>query len=116
MCFNDYCNEWKFLKEANKQFKIGIFTIQKYIKEGHYLGAHAERIGRGTNHRYFAFMTYLNNVKDGGETVFPNYNISIKPKKGLTLIWPSDWTHYHYAEKLKAREKYIISGWIELIN
>ena len=40
-------------------------------------------------------MTYLNTIKVGGETEFLYQKLKIKPKKGLTLIWPTDWTHTH---------------------
>ena len=55
-------------------------------------------------------MTYLNNVKDGG-TMFKYQNLTIPAKKGLTLIWPSDWTHTHKGQISNTKEKYIITGW-----
>ena len=62
----------------------------------------------------FAWMTYLNDVEDGGCTYFPNFDLRFKPKKGTTLIWPSDWTHTHCGEVVNSGEKYIINGWFEL--
>ena len=62
----------------------------------------------------FAWMTYLNDVEDGGCTYFPNFDLRFKPKKGTTLIWPSDWTHIHCGEVVNSGEKYIINGWFEL--
>ncbi len=111
-CINDYCNNWNVLKNF-KKFHIGVFNIQKYELGGHFSFPHMERDSMSTQHRYFAFMTYLNDVDEGGETIFPYYDISIKPKKGTTLIWPSDWTHTHYGDVVKSNEKYIVTGWIE---
>ena len=88
-------------------------NIQKYELGGHFSSPHMERESMQTQHRYFAFMTYLNDVDEGGETIFPYYDITIKPKKGTTLIWPSDWTHTHYGDVVKSNEKYIVTGWIE---
>jgi hypothetical protein len=62
--------------------------------------------------RHLVFMTYLNDVDDGGETEFLYQNIKIKPKKGLTLIWPADWTHTHRGIISPTQDKYIITGWI----
>ena len=57
-------------------------------------------------------MTYLNDVESGGATEFSHYQVSVKPKKGLTLIWPSEWTHAHRGEILEHGAKYIVTGWI----
>ena len=37
--------------------------------------------------------------------------IKIQPKKGLTLIWPSEWTHLHKGS-ITNETKYIITGWL----
>jgi len=111
-CVDEYCSKWDVLKNF-KKFHIGVFNLQKYELGGHFSFPHMERDSMSTQHRYFAFMTYLNDVDEGGETIFPYYDISIKPKKGTTLIWPSDWTHTHYGDVVKSNEKYIITGWIE---
>ena len=59
-------------------------------------------------------MTYLNNVEDGG-TIFKYQNIKTKAKKGLTLIWPSDFTHTHKGEISNKKHKYILTGWLGFI-
>ena len=48
----------------------------------------------------------------GGSTFFTHYDLKVQPKKGLTLIWPSEWTHAHRGDLLKANSKYIITGWM----
>jgi hypothetical protein len=55
-------------------------------------------------------MTYLNDVNDGG-TEFLYQKITSPAKKGLTLIWPADWTHTHRGQISKTKEKSIITGW-----
>ena len=58
-------------------------------------------------------MTYLNDITgEGGETQFYFQKIDVKPQKGLTLIWPSDWTHTHRGNPAIDEEKMIITGWI----
>ena len=57
-------------------------------------------------------MTYLNDVEEGGETFFSNYDIEVNPKRGQTLIWPAEWTHAHKGRVVKAGSKYIITGWM----
>ena len=60
------------------------------------------------------FMTYLNDVLDGG-TEFKYQKLITKAKKGLTLIWPSDFTHTHKGQISNTSEKYIITGWFSYI-
>ena len=66
------------------------------------------------SHRVFAFMTYLNDVEEGGETSFHHYGIDITPKAGRTLIWPAEWTHAHSGGVVRKGEKYIATGWLEI--
>ena len=59
-------------------------------------------------------MTYLNDVEEGGETIFPYQKLKVKPKKGKTILWPAYWTHAHLGNVAKTEEKYITTGWFEL--
>jgi hypothetical protein len=61
-------------------------------------------------------MTYLNTVTDEGETEFYHQKIKIRPEKGLTLIWGSDWTFLHRGIPSKSQEKFIITGWFNYTN
>jgi hypothetical protein len=51
----------------------------------------------------------LNDVQDGGETIF--MNCKIKPKKGRLLIFPSTWTYIHGGNIPISNDKYILTGW-----
>lgn len=109
-CYEDYKLEWPFLAKFAHKVDIGKFNIQKYDIGDHYKAVHTERMSLTYSHRLFAWMTYLNDVHSGGETVFTHYGIRVRPKKGLTLIWPVEWTHAHFGDELLAGEKYIING------
>ena len=111
-CYSDYQNQWPFLKEMLKNINIGTFNIQKYLPGGHFSKMHTERASTANVHRIFAWMTYLNNVDDGGTTNFSHYGIKIKPEIGKTLIWPAEWTHAHNGEIVNSGTKYIITGWM----
>ena len=56
-------------------------------------------------------MTFLNDLTDEGGTEFLYQDLKVEPKKGLTLIWPSYWTHTHRGVISKTQEKYIVTGW-----
>ena len=115
-CFRNYNDEWTFLKNISPKLEIGSFNLQRYKTGQHFKAIHTERCSLENLHRVFVFMTYLNNVEEGGETYFSHYDLEIKPKKGLTLIWPAEWTHAHRGNVLKKGHKYIITGWINFAN
>jgi prolyl 4-hydroxylase len=111
-CYQDYKDQWPFLKQNITTLDIPSFNIQKYEPGGHYNLMHCERGSLQSMHRVFAWMTYLNDVEDGGETYFKHFDLKIKPKTGNTLIWPAEWTHAHKGETLNKGNKYIITGWM----
>ena len=111
-CFIDYQVQWPFLKGIIQDVDIGSFNVQRYSPGDHFSKIHTERSGLSTSNRLFAWMTYLNNVKDGGATNFSHYGIRVKPEIGKTLIWPAEWTHAHSGEILNSGVKYIITGWM----
>tara|TARA_R100001480_G_scaffold61932_3_gene74304 strand:+ start:516 stop:1097 length:582 start_codon:yes stop_codon:yes gene_type:complete len=107
-----YLDKYTF---ANKIPKFNItrnLNIQYYPKHGGYRDWHFERGSLNTITRCLVFMTYLNDVKEGG-TEFLYQKTRAKAKKGLTLIWPSDWTHTHRGVQNDHGEKYIITGWYD---
>jgi len=115
-CFLDYKDQYPFIKTFLKKSHIGHFNIQKYLSGDHFSHLHSERTGISNLHRIFAWMTYLNDVQEGGTTDFDYYGIKIKPETGKTLIWPAEWTHAHKGTVLKSGSKYIITGWIHFAN
>jgi hypothetical protein len=92
---------------------IEAVNIQKYNPAGAYFEWHTERVSgiAPDGIRHLVFMTYLNDVNDQGETEFFYQQVKIKPQKGLTLIWPVDWTHTHRGLPSPSETKYIATGW-----
>lgn len=115
-CYKDYLLQWPHLTIFANKVEIGGFNIQRYQAGEHFQQIHCERSSLATLHRIFAWMTYLNDVADGGATSFAHYDLEIQPRKGLTLIWPAEWTHAHKGNVVFSGSKYIITGWIDLCN
>lgn len=111
-CYREYLREWPFLRRVSQTLEIGRFNLGRYHKGQHFQNIHTERTSLNTLHRVLAWMTYLNDVEEGGETYFSHYDIGVKPKKGLTLIWPAEWTHAHKGNVLLEGSKYMITGWL----
>ena len=61
-------------------------------------------------------MTYLNDVSDGGETEFFHQKLKVKPVKGKTVLWPTDFTHLHRGITSPTEDKYIATGWFNFLD
>lgn len=110
-----YCKKYTWVNELERFSNMVESTnIQYYKPNGGFKKWHQERHGRTTSSRELVFMTYLNDVSDGG-TEFYYQNIKTEAKKGLTIIWPSDWTHVHRGIVSKKHEKYIVTGWFNFV-
>jgi hypothetical protein len=74
---------------------------------------HYESDNRETCHRLLAWMVYLNDVEEGGETEFLYQHKRIKPKQGTLVIWPASFTHTHRGNSPLSNVKYVVTGWTE---
>ena len=127
LCFRNYRRQLQTVLEnylnkypwANKVFPFNItkdYNIQKYSKSGGFKEWHIENSQySGNEKRHLVFMTYLNDVKNGG-TEFLHQNLTTPAEKGLTLIWPAGWTHPHKGQISSQKEKYIVTGWYEFLD
>jgi hypothetical protein len=104
----DHYSPWSLLDNVN---------IQQYLPKGGYHQWHTERTDgeQPFSSRHLVFMTYLNSVSNQGETEFFHQKIKIKPEKGLTVIWPADWTFTHRGISSPTEEKFIVTGWFNFI-
>jgi hypothetical protein len=110
-CLDNYIEKYKSVQYYNKfSLENSSFMIQHYPVGGGFKEWHFERGGISNSNRVLVFMTYLNNVDDGG-TEFYYQNIRSPAVQGLTIIWPSDFTHTHRGQISNTKEKYILTGW-----
>ena len=110
-CLNNYESKYTSVKGMERYTITEDMNIQHYKPGGGFKKWHFENDGEGNSiFRHLVFMTYLNTVDDGG-THFYYQKLKTKAKKGLTLIWPSAWTHTHRGIISKTKEKYILTGW-----
>jgi len=114
-CLINFMNKYEIMKEVERYDIIEPFNIQYYKPNGGFKTWHFENGTKTKRSRVLVFMTYLNNVEDGG-TEFKHQNITTPAKKGLTLIWPTHWTHLHKGQISKSEEKYIITGWYSFLD
>ena len=110
-----YCKKYSL----ENLFQIGIkepFNIQHYAPNEGFFNWHCERSYYQSHQRALVFMTYLNDVEDGGETEFYYQQLKIKPVKGKMVIWPPDFTHLHRGITSPTQEKYIATGWMNFFD
>jgi len=106
-----YMDEFDFLNSKASLYTDDATLIQEYQPYEGYYPWHSERSELRNTRRQLVFMTYLNDVPDGG-TQFKYQNLTVKAKKGKTLIWPSDFTHTHKGQISTTTTKTIVTGWL----
>jgi prolyl 4-hydroxylase len=112
-----YKKQYRWCTHKHAQWGItSRFNIQKYKPTEGYYEWHFERHPEPDSiKRHLVFMTYLNDVTDGGYTQFYHQKMKVRPEKGLTLIWPAEWPWTHRGITSKTQTKYIITGWYEYL-
>jgi prolyl 4-hydroxylase len=115
-CLQQYLELHPLLKQVGVFRVIESPSIQHYRPGGGFKMPHFERAGYATATRMLVWMTYLNDVSDGGGTRFVYQKHTFEAKKGRTLIWPPDFTHTHVGVVSPTEHKYIITGWMNYVE
>ncbi len=119
-CVQEYVKKYNYCDKGQLEWRITEwFNIQRYkLGEGFYQ-FHSEKGAVDVpvvSRRHLVFMTYLNNMeKEGGETEWLYQKLKIKPKKGLTVIWPAEWMFTHRGIASMKEVKYIVTGWYSFV-
>jgi hypothetical protein len=113
---DEYADKYKpHIKELNRFILAPTIRLQRYPINGGFKKWHCENDGvNSVIKRNLVFMTYLNDVKIGG-TEFFYQKLKVEARKGLTIIWPSYFTHIHRGIPNTTGVKTIITGWFEYI-
>ena len=111
LCIREYEYKYHHAKHMANYGLTENIQVQKYEPGGGFKTWHCERTGITQQTRCLVFQTYLNDVVDGG-TEFMYQKLTSPAKKGLTMIWPSDWTHTHKGQISQTHKKIIVTGWL----
>ena len=109
-CLFYYINEFSYL--TNFSYISALVLLQKTEPTQGYHMFHGENINWNVSDRTLAWMVYLNDVEEGGETEWLYQQRKIKPTKGTVCIWPGSFTHLHRGNPPMS-EKYIATGWYQ---
>lgn len=95
---------------------VSNIKVQRTSPQGGYHNFHSEHCNLlNSKHTLLAFMLYLNDVYDGGETEFLYQSLRLKPRKNRFVLWPAGFTHLHRGNPPLKSDKYIVTGWIEYV-
>jgi len=87
------------------------FRIKKYNTDGNDMfDTHVDVTDHDSSRRFLSFMWYLNDVDDGGKTVFKDFEI--KPKSGTLVVFPPLWMFPHRGDPPISNKKYILSTYL----
>ena len=116
-CIDEYVEKYPALNEIIMPWGCWeLYKIQRYLPGEGYFKEHCENPGPDPYEepmirRVLAWMIYLNDVTEGGQTAFPSQNKKFQPRRGDILIWPAYFTHPHRGIVSKTQTKYIVTGW-----
>lgn len=112
--YEKYASTYNAVRQYPPHNTIEI-KIQKTLPTEGYHVWHCENAALRDSSRILAWMIYLNNVKEGGETEFLYQSLRVAPKKGTLVIWPAGFTHVHRGNPPISGEKYIMTGWFQYV-
>lgn len=102
-----------YLDDYGKRYSVGFSSLEPASLNRYEIGqeykAHADD---GPGHpRVISALIYMNDVEQGGETVFPLFGESVSPKEGRLVIFPSNYAYVHEARPPLAGVKYSLAVW-----
>jgi len=93
------------------------FRMKRYLNDGtehHHYHADSGQEPLGAPRRIIAFLLYVNDVEVGGETVFLNQGVAVKPRCGRALLFPTAFTYVHAGRRPVSGPKYVVADFITL--
>jgi predicted 2-oxoglutarate/Fe(II)-dependent dioxygenase YbiX len=69
-----------------------------------------------TLERDLSIVYFLNDGYVGGELVFPELDLSVKPEPGTLICFPSDHNYIHGVKPVTAGRRYTIVTWLRVAN
>ena len=112
-CFNLYSEKYPQIPQP---LEVVGWKIQKTLPTEGYHMFHTEQGNLPEEIKRIGVWTlYLNTVEEGGETEFLHQLKRVKPQKGTLCIFPAGYTHAHRGNTPFSGEKYIITGWLDVV-
>ena len=65
------------------------------------------------HHRRVSTVYYANDDYEGGEILFPRFNVQYKPKANEMLVFPSTYVYNHSVSQVISGTRYAVVSWIK---
>ena len=106
-----YIKDFPCLSNVGEYWCSGSMNLQRTEPLEGYHSFHFENTSYSARFRILAWMVYLNDVEEGGETEWLYQQLKVKPKANTAVIWPAGFTHLHRGNPPISETKYILTGW-----
>lgn len=104
---------WLYTQEYARYFEIPLVSMEGaqllHYQEGTFYTPHYDYISGGG--RVCSSLLYLNDVEEGGETYFTNFDVAVQPKSGRMVIFPANYAYLHEARPPISGEKFVAVSW-----
>ncbi len=104
MCTDRYLDSRKLDKDKYN-LNLDRITIKAW-NEGQSMGPHFDGQD-GNKNLAFSLVAYINDDYEGGEINFPNHNVTIKPKAGSLIMFPSQEPYIHEVKPIVSGTRYM---------
>jgi hypothetical protein len=95
---------------------ISNLTLKRYrAGQQEQFQLHFDAINHVAN-RYLVLLWYLNDVEQGGETCFPQLDVTVPARAGRLLMFPPYWMYQHEGLPPLSGDKYILSTYLLFID
>tara|TARA_B100001996_G_scaffold363227_1_gene331326 strand:+ start:62 stop:721 length:660 start_codon:yes stop_codon:yes gene_type:complete len=92
-------------------YGIERFRIKRYnVGVNEAFNTHVDSMNLLSCPRFISFLWYLNDVEEGGQTLF--HGKEVKPKKGRLVIFPPLWLFPHMGTEPISNTKYVMSSYL----
>ena len=75
------------------------------------LNEQGDWVANHTPHRDVSAICYLNDEFDGGEILFEQAQLTVRPRRGILLVFPSDADHLHEVLPVRSGVRYTMAIW-----
>ena len=76
------------------------------------LASRFQELEQGLPTRDISVVGYLNDGFEGGQTYFDRQAVSVEPKAGAVLVFPSYFSHPHQSLPVRSGTKYAFTTWL----